>query len=160
MVLHDHGLIVGVIFEFGSDFLAQSLTSRDVVRSEPDRSADAFCLGNDVGVRNLVRDTERYECGRMRVDHCGHLRTHFVNRLVEREFRGRFVRSDHRTVRFYADDVFRGQRTLVHCSRRDPDVTVFVLDRNVTARGGRHSAPVNATDHDRNLVGGVHQLSV
>ena len=141
-------------------FIDEALTARNIVRREADLAADTLGLRNDVRIGYLVRDTERYECGRMRVDDGGHFRTHLVNGLVERKFRRRLVRADDRSVRLHADDVFRGQRSLVNTARRDPDVTVLVLDRDVASRSGGQSAPVDATDDDRDLVGRMHQLGV
>ena len=160
VILHDDGFVVGVILELGGDFLTEALTARNIVRRETDLTANALGLRNDVRIGYLVRDAERYECGRMRVDDGGHFRTHLVDGLVERKFRRRLVRTDDRSVRLHADDVFRGQRSLVDTARRDPDVTVLVFDRDVASRSGSQSAPVDATDDDRDLVGRMHQLGV
>jgi hypothetical protein len=62
------------------------------------------------------------------------------------------------------NDVLAAQTPLVHPRRGDPDVSIFVPDRNVTAGSGGHFVSVDAL-HDRdNLIArmkkgeGLHRL--
>ena len=70
------------------------------------------------------------------------------------------MRASDRAVSLHADDVLGGQRALVDARRRDPDVAVGVLDRDVAARRSGHSAAVDSADDHIDLLGRVHQLRV
>lgn len=152
--------VVGVVAELGCDLLAQFLAAGTCVRGKPDLAANTARLRDNVGIGNLVCDAERYECGRVRVDNRAHSRAHLVDRLVERILRRGFVRTDDRTVRFHADDVPFGERSLVDRTRGDPHIAVVVHDRDVSARGGRHATAIDAADDHLDLFGRVHQLGV
>ena len=69
VVLHDDGLVVRVLLEFGHDFLSQKLASRKGIFSESDRTAGLARLRDDACVRHLMNHTECDQSRRMGVDH-------------------------------------------------------------------------------------------
>ncbi len=59
-----------------------------------------------------------------------------------------------------AHDVFGGQRAFINARGRNPDIAVFILDRNVAAGRCSHPAAVDSADDHIDLLGRVHQLRV
>ena len=114
-------------------------------------------------IGNLVHQAERHQRHRMRVHDAAHVGTRPIDLLVERQFRGRAIRSRHAAVGVHANDVFAAQAAFVQPRGRDPDVAVLFADREVAARRGRHAITIDPLDGLQNLVtrmdeggGGTH----
>ena len=88
------------------------------------------------------------------------IRAAAVNGGMEREFRRRLMDSLTGAVRFNADDIGTGQGPFINPGRRNPDVPLSVLDRQVAAGGRRHASRVNSVHDHHQLVGRVQVLEI
>ena len=94
------------------------------------------------------------------MNHRGNFGTGIVDGLVKRIFRRGFVFADNFTVRFNADYVPESQGSFVYTRRGDPNIAVFVLDRNIASGGGGHATAINAANDYIDLFGRMHEFGI
>ena len=160
VILHDDCFVVGILLEFAGYLFSQQFASRKGVGGESNRPANSKGLGDDGGVGDLVGDAEGYKSRRMGVDYTVKLGMNLVQGFVEWIFRRRFVRPYNGAVGLNAHYVGRGKRPLVDACGGDPDVAVIVEDRKISTGSGGHSAAVDHSYDQGDLLGGMHQFNV
>ena len=88
------------------------------------------------------------------------IRAHMVHRSMERQLRRWLVLAYDRAIRLDADNVRTGKRTLVNTGRGDPDIPLFILNGQVTARCGGQALVINALHKHDQLVSRVNVLNI
>jgi hypothetical protein len=83
------------------------------------------------------------------------VRPHLVNAQVKGAFRRRRIRAFLLPIGTDPHDVLAAQTPLVHPRRRDPHVTVFVPNRNVSTRSRSHLMTVDALHERDDLIARV-----
>src|SRR5665648_583753 len=158
MVFHDD--CIKSFSKFSSNLFSQLFASRKCISCITNWSANIFCLWNYIRIGDNVCNTERYQSRWMRMDNGFDIRTHLINSPVEWIFGRGFVFSQDCSISLDTIDVIRPKRALVDCRRSNPNIALFVDDRNITSRGGGHPVVIDPTNNQYNLITWMHKVDV
>ena len=147
---------VAAFTEALTDVFAQLVTAGNGIGSDLNLRAHLPHSGHQVQIGTLTNDGKRDQCGWMGVKDRSQIRTHLIDSRMERQLRGRSVRSDHSTVSLDAHNIVAVQGALVHACRSDPNTAVFIHDGQITAGGGGHALIINTLHKHNKLICGVN----